>query len=490
MKSSHVDWRVGLPVDRDRSLHILQVSIADIAGGAEKVAWNLFTAYRERGHASWLAVGYKRSDAPNILEIPRPPQSVPWARVCWTLHRWLTPLGKRVRGVGRLRYWLRTLAGGWPEIEREWGQEDFNFPGSRRLLQLLPHRPDIVHCQNLHGDYFDLRILPRLSHQVPVILTLHDAWLLSGHCAHSFACERWRTGCGHCPDLTIYPAIKRDVTAYNWRRKRNIYARSRFYIATPSQWLMDKVRKSMLIAGVEEYRVVPNGVDLSIFQPADRQAVRAMLGIPQDAKVLLFTANSIRQNIWKDYQTMRAAVVRVAERFHDQRIRFVALGEDAPPEQIGQAEVCFVPYQKDSETVARYYQAADVYVHAARADTFPNTVLEALACGVPVVATAVGGIPEQVKGAEMAGCGLRVANLNRYGLEEATGVLVPPGNVEAMASGIVALLTNDTLRYQLGESAARDAHERFDLNRQVEGYLEWYMEIIRQRQNQKTLSIR
>jgi len=71
-------------------------------------------------------------------------------------------------------------------------------------------------------------------------------------------------------------------------------------------------------------------------------------------------------------------------------------------ERIGQAEVKFVPYQSSPEDVAKYYQIADVYVHAARADTFPNTVLEALACGAPVVATAVGGIPEQIKGLRMA----------------------------------------------------------------------------------------
>jgi glycosyltransferase involved in cell wall biosynthesis len=89
----------------------------------------------------------------------------------------------------------------------------------------------------------------------------------------------------------------------------------------------------------------------------------------------------------------------------------------------------------------------------------PNTVLEALACGTPVVATAVGGIPEQVK-------------------DSVTGFLAPPGDVEAMAETIVALLTDDALRRRLGENAARDARERFDLWRQVETYLKWYKELI------------
>ncbi len=75
---------------------------------------------------------------------------------------------------------------------------------------------------------------------------------------------------------------------------------------------------------------------------------------------------------------MQAAVARVAERWQGSPLLVLALGEDAPPERIGRAEIRFVPFQSSPEAVARYYQAADVYLHAARADTFPTTVLEAL----------------------------------------------------------------------------------------------------------------
>lgn len=443
----------------EHSLRILQVSAWDIAGGAEKVAWNLFHAYRKLGHASWLAVGHKRSDDPDVFEIPRLHQSVAWARLCWIWHGRLALLEGRVRGIWRLRYWLRILAGGWPAIERELGREDFNFPGSRRLLQLLPEYSDIIHAHNLHGDYFDLRFLSQLSHQAPVILTLHDAWLLSGHCAHSFDCERWRTGCGSCPDLSIYPAIRRDATAYNWRRKQNIYRRSRLYVATPSRWLMDKVKQSMLTTATVEARVIPNGTDLSLFRPNSQRDARTRLELPQDVHVLLFTANSIRRNIWKDYPTLREALARVTEMQQEKQILFLALGEDAPSERIGRAEMRFIPYQNDPKVVAAYYQAADVYVHAAKADTFPNTVLEALACGTPVVATAVGGIPEQIE-------------------DGVTGFLTPKGNSEMMADRIVRLLTDGDLRRRVGAQAAEMAQRQFDLNRQVEEYLAWYQDIL------------
>jgi glycosyltransferase involved in cell wall biosynthesis len=462
----------------ERPMRILQVSTADILGGAEKVAWDLFHACRAHGYGSWLAVGRKCSDDPDVLLVPNDDCRSRWARIGAATGNMLSPLAGRVRGVWRLRhglYWIGQPRR-WLEIQR--GYEDFDYPSTWRLLTLPPKHPHIVHCHNLHGAYFDLRVLPWMSGRVSVILTLHDAWLLSGHCAHSFDCERWETGCGHCPDLTIYPPVRRDATAYNWRRKREIYTKSRFYVATPSRWLMQKVEHSMLAPAVVEARVIPNGVDLSVFHPADRQAVRAALGIPQDAKVLLFTAIGVRRNIWKDYQTMRAAIAQVAEYLPTQGVLFIALGEDAPGERIGQAELRFVPYQEDREDVARYYQAADVYVHATRADTFPITVLEALACGTPVVATAVGGIPEQIKGLRISDFGFRNSDLNEYGMDEATGLLVPSGDAKAMATAIKRLLSDEVLRSHLGENAAQDACQRFDLRQQVYAYLQWYQAIM------------
>ena len=111
-------------------------------------------------------------------------------------------------------------------INRLKGHDDFDYPGSVHVLKLTEAKPDILHFHNLHGNYFDLRALIELSNQVPVVLTLHDAWLFSGHCAHSLECERWKKGCGNCPDLTIYPPILRDATAYNWQQKINIFKQS------------------------------------------------------------------------------------------------------------------------------------------------------------------------------------------------------------------------------------------------------------------------
>jgi glycosyltransferase involved in cell wall biosynthesis len=319
--------------------------------------------------------------------------------------------------------------------------------------------------------------LPWLSRQAPVILTLHDAWLLSGHCAHSFECERWRTGCGNCPDLAVYPTVNRDATSYNWRRKRDIYSKCKLYVATPCEWLMQKVRSSMLGSAVAEARIIPYGIDLSVFRPADKKAVRESFGMPQNSKVLLFAANGVRKNPFKDYLTMRDAVSFVAERNREKDIIFIALGDGESSEKIGQAEIRFVRYQKDPKVVAAYLQLADLYIHSARADTFPNVILEALACGTPVVATAVGGIPEQVKGMRIDDQGM--PPLNCYGVDEATGILISEADAKGMAAGIERLLDDPDLRSRLSDNASKDAALRFDLQRQVNDYLEWYETILK-----------
>jgi glycosyltransferase involved in cell wall biosynthesis len=446
----------------ERPLRILQVSTYDIHGGAAKVAWNLFAAYRARGHASWLAVGEKRSEDPDVLLIPNQALRGRWYHFWHQAGSRLHPTSSSPPAARLLRRLINGLAEPARRIDVFRGVEDFHFPGTRGLLTLTSQRPDLVHCHNLHGGYFDLRLLPWLSQQLPVILTLHDAWLLSGHCAHSFSCERWKTGCGRCPDLTIYPAIQRDATAGNWRRKQDIYARSRLFIATPSRWLMSKVEQSMLAPAVANARVLPNGVDLGIFRPADRRAARALRGIPDNALVLLTTGVMIQRNVWKDYPTLRRAIALVARRLPKQELLFLALGDDAPPERADRVEVRFVPYQDDPSIVAQYYQAADVYVHAARADTFPSSVLEALACGTPVVATRVGGIPEQVE-------------------DGRTGFLVSPGDAHDLAEKVVQIVTDSELRENIARRAAETARRRYSFERQVDAYLQWYHEVINEK---------
>jgi len=463
---------------------IVQVSTVELNGGAAWVAWRLFSEYRRRGLNSYLAVGRKLTGDPDVREIS---SAVPlrfWSRRLASLASAVNFRAGRPSLLGKA---LRHLVAPSHWIHRRLGIEDFGFPGTAHIADLFPHRPEVIHCHNLHGQfehadgYFDLRALASLSKRFPLILTLHDAWHYTGHCAHSFECERWRTGCGRCPDLTIYPGIRRDATAWNWRRKKKIYLRSSLFLATPSQWLMEKAKHSILAPAIRDARVIPNGVDLSIFRPGDRDQARRTVGLHPDGFVLLFAAANVRDNVFKDFATLRTAFALLAERLPGIPITLVALGGEAPPERSGLADVRFFPYTPDPGIVAQYYQAANLYLHAARADTFPNTIVEALACGTPVVATAVGGIPEQIKGLRAPAILDNTHLGETFDPADATGVLVPAGGSAEIARAIQVLLDDNELREQLGRNATRDARARFDLETQVNSYISWYKQIIQER---------
>jgi glycosyltransferase involved in cell wall biosynthesis len=444
-------------------MKILQVNTKDIGGGAEKIAFTLHQNYRDRGHQSWLAVGQKTLTDPEILFISNNDFRNPWSKFWNNLGNPLFPFAQENEIAAKLHGLLtRGIADPLLWWRRQLGQENFDFPATPHLLSLPPVKPDLIHCHNLHGEYFDLGALPHLSDQVPVFITLHDAWLLSGHCAHSFECDRWKTGCGKCPDLTIAPAIKRDTTAYNWQRKQEIYTNSKLYITTPSQWLMNQVKESILAPAIIESRVISNGIDLSVFRLGNQKKIRTKLNLSLETKIILFTANGIRDNPWKDYKTMQKAIAILAENLPSQNILFLALGENGPPEKIGNATIQFIPYVTDPHAVADYYRVADVYVHAARADTFPTTILEALACGIPVVATAVGGIPEQIE-------------------QNKTGFLIPLGDAVDMAQSIQLLLEDDNLRQQVSHQAAETAQCKFNAERMANDYLDWYQNILQSR---------
>jgi glycosyltransferase involved in cell wall biosynthesis len=444
-------------------MRILQVNTADLGGGAEAVARQLFQAYRSRGHWSRLAVGVKHLEDPDIVAVAPERKRALFSR-----------LARRIGG-NRLGRAADDPTGAWARLR---GSEDIRAPASWKLLERFGPEPlDILHCHNLHGSsYFDLRALPFLSKKVPLVLTLHDAWLLTGHCAHSLQCDRWRGSCGNCPDLTLYPAIRRDNTAANLARKREVFGHTRAYVSAPSMWLLERARHSHLAASIIEGRVIPNGVDTGLFEPAERNRARAELGLPAATPIVLFVSPGGASNPWKDHATYRAALERMGDTFADPVLSIV-LGQSAPTEQVGSIEFRYLPVETEPRRVARIYQAADLYIHATRADTFPLAVLEALACGTPVVASAVGGIPEQVN--HLALDRLPVPGpIRAVPVDQATGVLVQAGDAATLRNAIWVLLQNPDLVSRLGANARRDALLRFNRDRQVHEYLAWYTEIL------------
>lgn len=448
----------------ERAPTILTVNTADAGGGAERVARELHESYAAAGADAWFATGIRRSTVADVVEIPNLQHRSSWARAMNRLAAAMPPRGIGFRAARLLRDVIAEPSRG---ADRRRGFEDFNFPGTASLLELTPRRPDVLHLHNLHGGYFDLRALPTLSAQVPTVLSLHDAWLLSGHCAHSFDCGRWESGCGSCPALWIYPAVPRDKTAFNWERKRQIFERSALFVGVPCTWMADRVQRSILAPSVRALKVIPCGVDLECFRTEDKAAARAALGLDSTRLVLLTTATSLRSLTWRDSDAFREALQRLGAVAAG--AQWIALGESGPDEQVGQVTIRHVAFEPDERRLVQWYQAADAYVHPARADTFPLMILEALACGTPVIASAVGGIPEQIVTTDTKGAVGEVMDPGK-----ATGVLAVPGDAQSLGNAIDWFAALDaSARAMMSANATRDAVSRFDRKRHAREYLQW-----------------
>ncbi|MDY0176884.1 MAG: glycosyltransferase [Lentisphaeria bacterium] len=442
---------------------ILHLNTSDSGGGAEGSAWELCCYMRQQGLEAKLLVGrkYRVSDA--VIELPRPPSYfIPGRPLQYlggfcrrheqasALCRPLSRILERLAHPRRLWQWWR-------------GLEEFDYPGSAGILEMTQNPPDLLHCHNLHGYYFDLRVLPELSRRVPVVLSLHDAWLLSGHCSHFFDCQRWQNGCGKCPNLKIYPPCRRDNTAQNWRTKADIYARSRLYVTAPSQWLLKQAQNSMLKA--KEYRMIPNGIDCQVFKPGSRAEARKELNLPLQPAMVLFCAASPK-SAFKDPQTMSKTVLELARQ--NPGLRFVCIGLSRVPEELRGLPLLALPYQSDPKVLAQYYRAADVFVHTAKAETFGKTVTESMACASAVVASAVGGLTEQI-------------------LPGKTGLLAKPGDPEDTANAVMQLLNMPAEAKADMDAAAARQGAKYSLQNQGDAFMQWYEEILVETRQSKIL---
>jgi glycosyltransferase involved in cell wall biosynthesis len=465
----------GLRAIDGKRLSVLQVSTRAQAGGAERVALSIHEGLQRRGHHATLVVGERNLDGRGIVGLPRFGRRARAVPTRLRMGRALTPFVGKVKGARLMRDSLVRPGAVRRRIDLSRGRESFEYPGSRRLLDLTLGRPDVVHCHNLHGGYFDLRYLKELSAAVPLALTLHDEWTYTGHCGGTLGCERWRIGCGSCPDLTIYPALMKDGTAANLRAKAEIYRDSRFHVSVPSDWLLARAMDSILAEGAVSWRVIRNGVDLAVFRPGDQAEARRSLDLPLDAHVLLFSAFFGRQNRFKDHSTAIRAAGAVAAEVRPRRTILVMLGDDGASETDGDLEVRTLPFEPDPERVATLYRAADVLLHAAFAEVAGLVVIEAMASGLPVIATAVGGLPESVRSMQGAPGAWDGAGFPE---SEATGVLVPPGDADGMARAARWLLADLELRLMLGQQAQREAERRFDMSRMLDAVEQWYRDMI------------
>ncbi|MFQ5923318.1 MAG: glycosyltransferase, partial [Anaerolineales bacterium] len=301
----------------------------------------------------------------------------------------------------------------------------------------------------------------------PLIWRLPDMWAITGHCAFSYSCERWMSGCHHCPWLNghgrtfVEPRPTRwDFTRRVWHAKRRIYERTPLHIVVNSAWMKACVQHSILKEAIS-VSTISNGVDLNVFKQVPKNKARRRLGLPQEAPIVLSAAAGLGHHR-KGYRYAAQAMAQL-QSSGDRTPLLITMGK---PQGVDRAyplrKAQHFGFIEHEATQALLYAAADVLLCATLAEGQPQVALEALACGTPIVAFDLGPMPEFVRPRE-------------------TGYLGRPKDAVDLARGVRLLLEDRAKLDRMGRQCRALAEQEFSPDLQAEQYIDLFQRILENR---------
>jgi len=316
-------------------------------------------------------------------------------------------------------------------------------------------KPDVINLHWVCGGFLKIETLRNLKR--PLVWTFHDMWPFTGGCHYDSGCGRYKESCGFCPHLGS--ERKADLSSWIWRRKKKAWRNLKITIVTPSRWLARCAESSSLFRD-DRIHVVPNGIDTKIYKPVDKQIARERLCLPKNKKLILFGAMNATGDKRKGFHLLKRALENVAGKGLNSKAELVIFGASEPSvsQEFG-IKPNYMGQLNDDISLSLLYGAADVFVIPSVQDNLPNTVMESLACGTPVVAFNVGGIPDMV-------------------VHEMNGYLARPFEVDDLAFGIEWVLANDERQQRLSEEARKKVEKEFDVNLIAKRYLDLFAEIL------------
>ncbi|MDB5131637.1 MAG: cotSA 1 [Mucilaginibacter sp.] len=255
---------------------------------------------------------------------------------------------------------------------------------------------DILHLHWINFGYLSIVDLKKLFQTgKPIVWTLHDMWAFTGGCHYSGDCDHFIDQCGDC--WMLRDPGEHDLSFTGWMRKMDMFKDTKNLVfVTCSHWLANVARTSSLL---KDFRIetIPNPIDTTIFLPKDKTAARKKWNIAQDAKIILFGAANIMDRR-KGISYLVEALDELKKNYAEQNTEIVIFGKNKS------FDVSLLPFKvhelntiNSQDDLVELYSLADVFVTPAIEDNLPNTVMESLACGTPVVAFNTGGIPDMVE---------------------------------------------------------------------------------------------
>lgn len=354
-------------------MRVLLVNTSERIGGAAISCGRLMEALKKNGIKAKMLVRDKQTDEIAVVPLPHSWKLL-W-KFLWERFRiWMA------NGFHRQNLFKVDIANAGNDITQ--------FPEFQQA--------DIIHLHWINQGMLSLKGIRKiLESGKPIVWTMHDMWPCTGICHHARDCEGYLNNCGNCQYL-LKPS-KHDLSYSVYQKKKKYLANHHISFVACSQWMESQARKSSLLQG--QYIVsIPNPINTSIFRPGNKQEARLRCLLPQDMKLILFGSVKITDKR-KGVLYFIDSCKLLAEQHPElkEQIGVVVLGNrsDYLSNQLP-FKVFPHDFLMDDHRIADIYNSVDLYVTPSLEENLPNTIMEAMACGVPCVGFNVGGIPEMI----------------------------------------------------------------------------------------------
>jgi glycosyltransferase involved in cell wall biosynthesis len=410
---------------------VVHLSTADNEGGSGRAAYRIHSGLRQLGWQSRMLVGRKGTHDPDVEAVHGDRLVSKWSGYF---------IDKATRQLGLAYQW---------------------FPWSHRLASHPWFRDaDIIQLFNLHGGYFPIGLLPALSRHAPIVWRLSDMWAMTGHCVYSGECSRWKSGCGKCPVPQDYVELGIDTSALLWRQKARLYAKCDITVVAPSSWTERLARESPLLGQFPVHRI-PNGLDTGTFRPIPRAAACEIMRCDPGIQRILFVAHGLDHNPRKGGAALMEAL-RLMGPQPGVELLLAGVGGLTWDQAGLPIPVRRAGYISDDRLMAALYSCADIMVVPSAVENLPNTLLEAMACGLPAIALDAGGMADAVQ-------------------DGVTGYLVGQDDVGGFSARIEQLLNDNNLRAGMGIKARQLIEREFTSSIQADRFAAMYNAVVARR---------
>ena len=354
-------------------MRVLIVNTSERTGGAAVAANRLMEALNNNGVKAKMLVRDKETEQLTVCALPQ----------TWHL-RWHFLWE-------RLVIWLHL------RLKREHLFE-LDIANCGTDITRLPEfrEADVIHLHWVNQGMLSLKDIRRiLATGKPVVWTMHDIWPATAICHYTRGCQQFHTVCGRCPLLP--GGSPKGLANKVWEHKEKMLDGHHISYVACSQWLADEARKSALLRG-QVITNIPNTIDTHLFRPQDKRKAKEALGFPADIRVILFVSQRVtdpRKGMSYFVEAIRLLDERYPDLCEDTVIAILGGHAEDVTAQLalpGQP----LGYVSQPQRIVQVYNAADVFVLPSLEDNLPNTLMEAMACGVPCVGFQTGGIPEMI----------------------------------------------------------------------------------------------